>query len=177
MNRLIFRRAAPEDFEVLHSIMLDAARWLASRGIDQWTWVERPFGMKFLRERLQNAELYLAFIEDEPVATLSVQWEDDDIWGERGRDGLAGYVHGLAVKRSAAGRGMGKALIDFAAGLTLAEGRHLLRLDCMAANESLRIYYLRQGFKLVGETHSTETGFDSALFERKIRRPKRGDLC
>jgi GNAT superfamily N-acetyltransferase len=168
MNQLIFRRAASEDFEVLHDIMRDAARWVASKGIDQWTWVEMPQGMRFLRERLENAEVYLAYRKDEPVATVSVQWDDREIWGERGWDETAGYVHGLAVKRSAAGRGLGAALIDFAAGLTLAEGRHVLRLDCMAANEPLRIYYLRQGFKLVSEHHSTKTGFDSALFERRI---------
>jgi GNAT superfamily N-acetyltransferase len=167
-NRLIFRRAVSDDFEALHSIMLDAARWLVSRGIDQWTWVEKPEGMRFLRQRLENAEVYLAYLKEEPVATVSVQWDDREIWGERGYDESAGYVHGLAVKRSSSGRGLGAALIDFAAGLTLAEGRHLLRLDCMAANEPLRIYYLRQGFKLVGEHHSPKTGFDSALFERKI---------
>ena len=167
-NRLIFRRAASDDFDVLYAIMLDAARWLAARGIDQWTWVEKPNGVRFLRERIENTEVYLAFMKNEPVATVSVQWDDREIWGERGFDGTAGYVHGLAVKRSAAGRGLGAALIDFAAGLTLAEGRHLLRLDCMAANEALRIYYRQQGFKLVGETHSAKSGFDSALFARRI---------
>jgi GNAT superfamily N-acetyltransferase len=169
MSPLIFRRAASEDFEVLYAIMLDAAQWLATREIDQWTWVEKSQGRNFLRERLQTAEVYLAFVRHEPVGTVSVQWEDREIWGERGVDGLAGYVHGLAVKRSASGRGLGAALIDFAAGLTLAEGRRILRLDCMSANESLRIYYLRRGFKLVGEHHSAKTGFDSALFERKIQ--------
>jgi protein-tyrosine phosphatase len=168
-NRLIFRRAASEDFEALHAIMLDASRWLMSRGIDQWAWVQKPVGQKFLRERLQNAEVYLAFIRDEPVATVSVQWEDDDIWGERGRDGLAGYVHGLAVTRSASGRRMGRTLIDFAAGVILANGRNILRLDCMAANPRLRSYYTQIGFTEVGEHHSPKTGFDLALFERPIQ--------
>jgi ribosomal protein S18 acetylase RimI-like enzyme len=167
-NRLIFRRAAPEDFEVLHAIMLDAARWLASRGIDQWSWVERPIGVRYLRERLENAEVYLAFINDEPVATVSVQWEDGEIWGERGVDELAGDVHGLAVKRSAGGRGMGKALIEFASGIVMMRGRRMLRLDCMAANVALRSYYKQLGFAEAGESHSDKAGFDSALFEQTI---------
>jgi len=165
---LIFRRAAPEDYEILHAIMRDAARWLMSRGIDQWNWVEKPVGIAFLRKRLESAEMYFAFVNNEAVATVSVQWDDPDIWGERGHDGLAGYVHGLAVKRSAAGRGMGEKLIDFAAGVILANRRALLRLDCMAGNAALRSYYLNLGFCELGEHHSAKTGFDSALFERMI---------
>lgn len=165
---LIFRRAAPEDFEVLHAIMLDAARWLLSRGIDQWSWVEKPVGMRYLRERLEKAEVYLAFAGDDAVATVSLQWEDAEIWGDRGSDGLAGYVHGLAVKRSASGRGMGKKLIDFASGVILAQGRKMLRLDCMAGNASLRSYYKQLGFRECGEMHSDKTGFDSTLFEKVI---------
>ncbi len=165
---LIFRRAAPEDFDALHAIMLDAARWLLSRGIDQWNWVEKPVGMRYLRERLEKAEVYLAFVEDEAVATVSVQWEDAEIWGERGRDGLAGYVHGLAVKRIASGRGMGKKLIDFATIVVLVQGRNILRLDCMAPNAGLRSYYKQLGFRDCGEMHSDKTGFDSALFEKTL---------
>ena len=35
-----------------------------------------------------------------PLATVTLQWEDGEFWGEQGRDGRAGYVHGLAVMRS-----------------------------------------------------------------------------
>src|SRR5690348_2580841 len=167
-NALIFRRAAPEDFDALHAIMLDAARWLLSRGIDQWSWVAKPVGVRYLRERLEKAEVYLAFVGDEPVATVSLQWEDAEIWGDRGSDGLAGYVHGLAVKRSASGRGMGKKLIDFATGVILAQRRKVVRLDCMAANAALRSYYKQLGFAEIGEMHSDKTGFHSELFEKPI---------
>jgi ribosomal protein S18 acetylase RimI-like enzyme len=168
MSQHIFRRAAREDLEVLYAIMLDAARWLASRRIDQWAWVQKPNGVRFLRERLANTEVYLAYVNDEPAATVSLQWQDE-IWGERGRDDTAGYMHGLAVKRSASGRGMGNALIDFASGIVLTNGRKMLRLDCMTENPTLRSYYTRAGFIEVGEHRSDKTGFHSALFERPIQ--------
>lgn len=170
---LIIRRATLEDFEALHSVMLDASNWLASRGVDQWKWVARPEGIAFLKQRLETAEVYLVFVDDEAVGTVSVQWEDPQNWDERGRDGLAGYVHGLAVKRSIRGRGLGAQLIEFAASVARGMERSILRLDCMATNAALRSYYLRNRFQEVGEYRTSTSNFHIVLFERTISAAKK----
>jgi ribosomal protein S18 acetylase RimI-like enzyme len=58
----------------------------------------------------------------------------------------AGYVHRLAVRRAYAGRGMGRALLEWAAAQTAGSGRVWLRLDCMADNRRLCHYYESLGF-------------------------------
>ncbi|WP_461145259.1 GNAT family N-acetyltransferase [Salinifilum aidingensis] len=67
------------------------------------------------------------------------------------RTGLpAAYVHGLMVDRSAAGRGLGEALLRWAAEQGRAAGVGLLRLDCVESNTALLAYYRRLGFTEVG---------------------------
>jgi GNAT superfamily N-acetyltransferase len=165
---LIFRRASLEDFDAVHSIMREASVWLGSRGIDQWRWVDSPKGIAFLRRRIETCDVYLALVNDEAAGTLSIQWSDPETWGERGEDGLAAYVHGLAVRRSHAGMGLGAKMLDFAAGAARINGRKLLRLDCMPSNEKLREFYTERGFTCLGEQRSPVTALESALFERAI---------
>jgi GNAT superfamily N-acetyltransferase len=48
-----------------------------------------------------------------------------------------------------AGRGLGKALLDFARSQAERRGCNWLRLDCVGDNEGLKIYYKYEGFTLV----------------------------
>ena len=74
-------------------------------------------------------------------AALRFLRSDPYIWG---RDETpAAYVHGLMVDRNAAGRGLGEAMLHWAADRGRAEGAHLLRLDCAESNPPLRAYYPR----------------------------------
>ncbi|GAB2755213.1 hypothetical protein GCM10027174_33550 [Salinifilum aidingensis] len=59
-------------------------------------------------------------------------------------------MHGLMVDRSAAGRGLGEALLRWAAEQGRAAGVGLLRLDCVESNTALLAYYRRLGFTEVG---------------------------
>ena len=62
-------RATPGDADVVLGILHEAARWLLSRGIDQW----RPdqFERESLLAAFARGELYLAKRGDEAVGTLS----------------------------------------------------------------------------------------------------------
>jgi ribosomal protein S18 acetylase RimI-like enzyme len=78
-----------------------------------------------------------------------MQWTDPEIWGEQGDDGLAGYIHGLAVRRAASGKNLGGDLLNLALKLTTEKPRPFLRLDCIATNERLCRYYRDAGFEPV----------------------------
>lgn len=93
-------------------------------------------------------ETWLAEVDGAPVGTVTLQWSDP-LWSDVDDPDAAGYVHRLAVRRSAAGTG--RALLDWAAATTLGHGRELLRLDCVAHNAALRAYYERAGFRQCGE--------------------------
>ena len=49
------------------------------------------FREDLLRERLEYHEVYLFFLDNTTVGTLTIKWSDPDVWGERGLDGLSGY--------------------------------------------------------------------------------------
>ncbi|HEV2458609.1 MAG TPA: hypothetical protein VGS80_09605 [Ktedonobacterales bacterium] len=66
---ITIERATPADADIALGILQEAARWLLSRGIDQW----RPdqFERESLLAAFARGELYLAKRGDEAVGTLS----------------------------------------------------------------------------------------------------------
>jgi ribosomal protein S18 acetylase RimI-like enzyme len=166
---LPFCRATAADFDAVFAIMIEAALWLQSRGISQWSFFLTQPGKDFVRNRIVAAETYLIFDPTaQPVATFTLQWKDEEIWGLRGLDSEAGYVHGLAISRHAAGKGLGNVLLNMASNLIAQNFRWLVRLDCMAQNEALCSYYRRAGFTDLGVADSVITGKSLRLFERCI---------
>ena len=154
--------ATPADAPAVESILEEAAAWLWGRGIRQWLPGEQRGA--WLAARIAHGDLYLARAGDEPAATLTLQWSDEATWGATPDD--AGYVHGFAVRRVYAGRGLGRALLTWAEGQTQAAGRAYLRLDCMAKNRALRAYYEGAGFRERVDVPHDEW---SALYEKRVR--------
>lgn len=153
-----------------------AARWQLSRGIDQW----RPGEWAGpAAQALAAGELWVLDDPDGPPGALlagwHLQWSDAAVWPED-RGGEAGYVHGLVVGRAAAGRGLGRVLLEHAREQAATAGRPWLRLDCRAANRALRGYYTGLGFTALGERWRSWPGrpeFDAslALFEAGTGQP------
>jgi ribosomal protein S18 acetylase RimI-like enzyme len=111
--------------------------------------------------------MYIVKISTEAVGTFSITWEDTHTWGKQESD--AGYIHRLAVRHGFHGKGLGEAIINWAAAETKKQGRTLLRLDCPLDNKKLRAYYEKQGFIQVGTSKTDQVdGYTPALYERKI---------
>jgi ribosomal protein S18 acetylase RimI-like enzyme len=159
-ERLEVRRAGPEDVGEIVDILSEAARWLSARGIAQWP---DPFPRDRVAALTESGDFHLARVDGETVGTLALLWSDPTFWGERPED--AGYVHALAVRRTWAGRGLGRRLLVCAEEQVADAGRDYLRLDCRAENAALRRYYERHGFEPRGEVEVDE--FTSALYERR----------
>ncbi len=147
LGSLPITRAGEDDFAQVHAIKCEALAWVQSLGITQWTSPpDTPESRAWLREKLAREETYLVWLRQQPVTTIRLEWEDPVIWGERGTDGLAGYIHGFFQRPCAAGHGIGRALLAWA-GQNIAErGKTCARLDCMADNARLCRYYRQQGF-------------------------------
>ena len=138
------RVATADDLPAVLGVLDEAAAWLWSRGIRQWPQYFEP---QWVLPRLDAGETWLAWQGGEVVGTFTLQW-DDAAWSDH-RDDDAGYVHRLAVRRSASG--LGRNLLDDAGALVRDAGRHFVRLDCVTANETLRAYYTGLGFEPRGE--------------------------
>jgi ribosomal protein S18 acetylase RimI-like enzyme len=166
-GRLTLVRAGITDYDAVMTILREAADWLSARGIQQWYHWHMDAGEQILRERLEDHEVYLFQRDNWSIGTLTIQWTDPDVWGERGIDGLAGYVHGMAVARSAGGMRVGERLLEWAVATIAARGLPFARLDEMASNAPLCRYYEERGFRPL-ETALLPGNFTTRLFEREL---------
>jgi GNAT superfamily N-acetyltransferase len=132
--------ATAADIDDVLDILYEAARWLSSRGINQWP--IDGFPRELIAGDISRGEVYLAKRERRAVGTFTLQWSDELFWP--GATEEAGYIHRIAVRRDA--RGLGVELLKFAERATAATGRKLLRLDCFSGNVALCNYYERAGF-------------------------------
>ncbi|WP_260854243.1 GNAT family N-acetyltransferase [Paraburkholderia sp. BCC1886] len=91
----------------------------------------------------------MCFVEFEgtAVATFSLAL-DDDHWGPQ--KPIAGYVHGLSVRKSFSGRGLGNIMIDWCASKMTGLNRRFIRLDFAVQNAKLCAHYESLGFIRVG---------------------------
>jgi len=151
--------ARPDDAASVYRLLNDAAVWLEARGIEQWKPGALPRAV--VSGGIARGEIFVVRDQDALVATLQLEASDPATWGPDAGDAL--YLHRLCVARAHAGGGLGLRLLDWAAATARARGLRLLRLDCVAANDTLRRYYARAGFAERGEV---EVGVRLARFER-----------
>ena len=161
-------RARPSDLNEILSILEEAAGWLASRGIDQWG--PGTFSRRLIAGRIERGEAHLFFSGDRPAGFMVLQWSDEEVWGEVPDD--AGYVHGLAIRRDEAGKGLGRELLRWAEDRAAAAGKGYLRLDCAASNRALNAYYEGAGFRPRGR--SFVWGLEVCLYEKAVGSPVAG---
>jgi hypothetical protein len=143
VRELEYRVAAEEDLADVLAVLDDAAGWLWRRRVHQWP--ER-FLPEWVMPALRRGETTLALGNGVPVATFTLSWEDT-AWPDAPDD--AGYVHRLAVCRSAAG--IGPILMEHIRGRVIERERSFVRLDCVASNATLCSYYERTGFRHCGD--------------------------
>lgn len=145
--KLEIRLANTEDAKVASQILREAAEWIASTGRPLWN--PEHISENVFADAISRAELFLACLDGEPVATVLIQKQDDLFWSEV-TSGDSLFVHRLAVLRRHAGKGIPQLLLQFAEERVKHEGRNYLRLDC-SAKHGLRSYYEKAGFTFVDQ--------------------------
>ena len=132
--------AVSADIDDVLDVLNESARWLASRGINQWR--VDGFPRELIAGDIARGEVYVARRDRRAVGTFTLQWSDELFWPGAAEE--AGYIHRIAVRRDA--HGLGIELLKFAERMTADMDRKLLRLDCFAGNVALCSYYERAGF-------------------------------
>ncbi|HEY5038270.1 MAG TPA: GNAT family N-acetyltransferase [bacterium] len=164
IGEINIKKAGIEDEEAVLTIVRDATNWLEGKGIPQWTAYLSENGRRFVQKRIKNDVVYLASFQGEIIGTVAILWEDPSIWEVKGSDGLAGYIHSLAILRRFEGKQVGKDILRWAMD-TIRTQRSFIRLDCMAENVRLCRYYEEMGFAPVGQK-TFPNGWLDKLYER-----------
>jgi ribosomal protein S18 acetylase RimI-like enzyme len=162
------RVATSDDAATFAAIHEEVVNWLWARGIHQWQ--PGTFPISWVQDAIARGEVYVSIESGAVIGAVMLQEADPDTWGAASLADAAGYIHGLRVRRSVAGRGIGRALIAWAERELVARGKRLARLDCWAANDALCAYYERAGYQRVGTRTVTDEPepFVAALFEKAL---------
>jgi ribosomal protein S18 acetylase RimI-like enzyme len=160
-------QARPEQLASVMELLTEISAWLAEQGIAQWPSPPGPEVDRLMEREIAAGEVYLAKIEtgDSFVGLLRFEWHDPHLWPADPDGG--GYVHSLGVRPDYHGKGLGAAMLRWAAEHARARGRRYLRLDCVASNRSLRRFYEELGFRFRGV--ASHGGYTGALFELDLR--------
>lgn len=160
------RRAAADELDVVLEILRSASAGRVPTGAARW-------GREFpdIARDIPAGAVYLGLLGGRPAGTFVLRWSDD-AWGPD--DGTAGFVHRLATRPEAGGRGLGAALLDVAAGLVRERERGWLRLDCDRGNAPLRAYYEGLGFRHAGDADIRRISRSGYRAASRYQRPAEG---
>jgi len=174
--------ATPQDSRKILRLFRGASRWLRRRkNTDQWArpWPDRGRYEERLLSDLIKGKTWLVWHRKTMAATITIDTEEpmaapgEPVWPADKRHDLALYVRRVIVKRSYADKGIGAALLDWAAEVAKRDhGADLIRVDVWTTNEGLHDYYRNQGFEpCPGRDPEILGDYPSqALFERDIER-------
>jgi GNAT superfamily N-acetyltransferase len=161
---LDIRFALEADADIVSSILVEAATWIAADGAPLWP-VEQ-LSAKAIASDVAARRILLATIETEGVATARITQDDPECWPEA-VPGVAVYVHRVAVRRAWAGRGLAGVLLAWCDNHAAQLGCGFVRLDCDAQRPKLRALYEGLGFRYHSER---EVGrYTVARYERQVR--------
>ncbi|MFI4972968.1 MAG: GNAT family N-acetyltransferase [Caulobacterales bacterium] len=155
--------AGPEAASAATEILREAARWLIER--DRALWSPEQFSIQDTADHAARGALVVAREDGVEVACMFADTSDPVCWPDR-PEGSAFYLHKIAVRRSFAGRGWSRRLVDWAG--DEARRRHIpaLRLDCDPRPELIGLYRSLD-FKDVDD-YRTAFGFVARRFEKVL---------
>jgi len=145
MGLITIRPATAGDVAIVDQMIREAAAWVDALGVVMWEDGELEAGA--IAAEVRAGQFHLAEIDGAPAGAIRFQLEDSLFWPDRPA-GEAAFVHRLVVPRAFKGRGVSRALLEWAVGHARAHGRGLLRLDCDATRSKLRALYESCGFTL-----------------------------
>lgn len=139
--------------------------WLESKGVEQWGRGE--VALHDVQRQVTEGEWHVVrSTPGELAGALRLLWSDEPVWQDQ--NAHAAYVHGLMVSRSAADRGLGQRLLDWAEQQARVASVPALRLDCVESNLALRKYYKALGFSEVGRRDFDGPWFSAVLLEKSL---------
>jgi ribosomal protein S18 acetylase RimI-like enzyme len=161
---LSVEKAGPQDALSLLALRQELEAWLESRGVEQWGRDE--VSRSDVECQVAADEWRVVRAPDGLQAAMRLLWSDEPIWQHQNTH--AAYVHGLMVRRADGGRGLGAALLRWAAAQARKAEAPCLRLDCVESNVRLRAFYAAQGFVEVGRRDFDGPWFSAVLLEKAL---------
>lgn len=170
-DNLRIRRGTTGDADTIIGMIDEAADWLRSKGTDQWAkpWPNRSARDGRVRRGLRNGHTWIVEAAGRPIATITYRPHGNrKLWTQKEDQTPAVYVSRLIVTRSAAGFGVGAAMIDWAAARAVHDWKaQWIRIDVWTTNVVLHNYYEKRGFRSLGIAQCRAADYPSAALFQK----------
>ena len=161
------RRAIVSDVPVITQIRNDAHAKKVAHGDYAWGKEGDGFSEGWVLRSLSRTDVYIVEQHGVSVGTFSLDWNDEAYWGVQ--EPIAGYVHGLSVRKGFSGSGLGSYMIEWCAKQIRTMERSLIRLGCDARNTKLCAYYESLGFVRVGiKPRPEHDDYIESLYEKSV---------
>ena len=172
MTARSIRRATADDVPVVTQIRNDAHAKKVAHGDYAWGKEGDGFSEGWVLNSLSRRAVYVVEQDGMAVGTFSLDWDDEVYWGPQ--EPIAGYVHGLSVRKGFDGRGLGSSVIDWCANQVSILNRRFVRLGCDVRNTKLCGYYESLGFVRIGVKPMPEHGdYIDSLYEKSVNPMRR----
>jgi ribosomal protein S18 acetylase RimI-like enzyme len=157
----VLRLAMLGDLDDVVRLVREADDWLRSKGIDQWQkpWPDRAGYRERILNDLFKGKTWLLHDGQTVAATITIDTDEPlgidghPVWVPDKSEKPALYVRRVIVSRRYARRGLGAALLDWAADVARRNhGAELIRIDVRTTNQRLQSYYERQHFTRCQDT-------------------------
>ena len=154
-----------KELNIVLDMFKDAAISISKKNIDHWQYWKNPplEKVNWVKDGLINKQFYfIESAEHEVMGMIRVLNKDLLYWGDK--DDRARYIHSLTIKQKFDGLGLGAAVLNEIEKVSI--NCDYLRLDCDSKNPQLCSYYLKLGFRKVGEKKLPLSVYN--LYEKQI---------
>lgn len=164
MNTYEIRKVTVRETPTIIELLKEVASWLQKKDINQWGFLLEGGEDEEIRQAIIDNATYVACRDDEIIATFTLysqqsEW-DLHVWGQEDNPEIA-YLHRLAVRPKHMKNRVGKEILSW-----IDKNIHkTIRLDCVAHNPKLCIYYEENGFSSIGITTDGHCKFQKVYGE------------
>jgi GNAT superfamily N-acetyltransferase len=172
-ENLRVRRVTVDDMDTVIGLIEEVAAWLRGKNTDQWAmpWPTRTARDDRVRRGLRIRHTWIAEAAGQAIATITYRPHGNrKLWTPQEDRAPAVYVSRLIVTRSAAGLGVGAAILDWAGAQAMRDwNAQWIRIDVWTTNVALHSYYEKRGFRFCRIAPVDNEAYPSAaLFQKPI---------
>jgi ribosomal protein S18 acetylase RimI-like enzyme len=153
MNNIHMKKAEIGDLDIIETMYNDSIEWLDSQNIHQWNKEVYPTRNSANRA-LEEGSLYCCYFDERIVGTFIIN-EDQPTQYEalkwKYTSGKALVIHTLVVSPKEAGKGIGRAIVEYIFEYAMEQNYTCIRLDVFPDNKAAVKLYLAFGFEYVGK--------------------------
>ncbi|MHA1126954.1 MAG: GNAT family N-acetyltransferase [Candidatus Heimdallarchaeota archaeon] len=146
------RELKKQDIDTLAEINITSFPWTSFK-------LTHKAASKFLQDRLDKQMVYVAVKDNQVIGFIAMK-----------RDFLFGnYIRRIVIREDMRSKGIGSQLVNHIEELTFGNNIPNLYLICTTTNAKAIAFYIKNGFKIIGEiTNFVDEGLDEYILRKTV---------